>query len=182
MKRLRKERFYPVSAGVVWEALTDPAALAEWLMPNNFRAQVGATFELVTDPTPICGSGITRCQVVELATGKRMVWTWQRDAGAGRPASPPMTVAWTLVPEKAGTRLILEQTGLEGQGWLVRLLMNVGWGMMLRKRLPLVLANVAVQGGVTRFTPGAVPMSKRYYRCKTVPALYLQHGESRRSA
>jgi uncharacterized protein YndB with AHSA1/START domain len=173
MRILRKERFYPVSPAVVWEALTNPAALMEWLMPNNFRAEVGACFEFMTDPTPVCGSGVTRCQVVELVPQTRMTWKWLRDAEAGRPAHPPMTVTWTLIPERAGTRLVLEQTGLEGQGWLIGVLMSIGWTMMLRRRLPMVLANISEHDGVRHFKPGAVPLKKRYYRCKTVPARYL---------
>jgi len=181
MKTMRKERVYPVGAAIVWEALTNPAALAEWLMPNNFRAEAGATFEFVTDPTPVCGSGITRCKVVALEPGKRMVWTWQRDAGPGQSPLPPMTVSWTLVPEGDATRLILEQTGLETQGWMVRILMNIGWGMMLRRSLRRVLANTTMQNGIARFRPGAIPLAKRYYKCKTVPATHL-HAENATTA
>ena len=33
---IRKEIFLPHPPEDVWLALTDPQALAEWLMPNNF--------------------------------------------------------------------------------------------------------------------------------------------------
>jgi uncharacterized protein YndB with AHSA1/START domain len=171
-KVIRKERLYPVPPNVVWEALTNPAALAEWLMPNNFTARQGASFEFLTDPTPVCGSGVTRCEVVELDPCRRMVWTWRRDAGAKGGAPLPMTVAWTLSAEGTGTRLVLEQTGLESQNWLVGVLMSIGWGMMLRRSLPRVIANVS-RDGAARFTPGAIPLAKRYYRCKSVPMSHL---------
>lgn len=174
MKRaLRKERVYPVRPEVVWEALTNPAALAEWLMPNNFAPERGRKFEFRTDPHALCGSGLTRCEVLEIQPPRRMVWSWQRDASPGKPLPPPMTITWTLTPEGPGTRLTLEQTGLEHQGWLIGFLMNVGWGMMMRRSLTKVIARIDGPGPAVRFNPGAIPLKKRYYRCKTVPASYL---------
>lgn len=172
-KVLRKERFYHVEPAVVWEALTNPAALAEWLMPNNFEARVGAKFEFRTDPTPVCGSGITRCEVRELEPCRRMVWTWLRDASAGSNAMPPMTVTWTLLPVHSGTRLVLEQTGFEHQTLLVRFLMSIGWSMMLKRSLSKVIANIRTHAGAQQFQPDAIPLTKRYYRCKSVPANFL---------
>ena len=174
MKVLRKERFYAVEPAVVWEALTSPAALAEWLMPNNFRAVKGAEFEFLTDPTPVCGSGRTKCQVIDLEEQKRMTWSWTRDAGKGEP-TPPMFVTWTLHREKEGTRLILEQTGLEAQGWLIRIAMSLGWYLMLKKSFRAVLNNVELRDGRARFRVGAIPLKKRYYTAKTVPTSFLEH-------
>lgn len=175
-KTLKKERFYPVRPDVVWEAITNPAALAEWLMPNSFRAEVGASFEFRTDPTAICGSGLTRCKVIELVPCKRMVWTWHRDADV-KSSTPPMTITWTLAEEHGGTRLVLEQAGLEHQSWLIRILMSIGWGMMLRRSLSKVIANISVADGVARFASGAIPLSKRYYTCKSVPKSYLHAAD-----
>lgn len=172
-KVLRKERFYNVAPEVVWEALTTPAALTEWLMPNSFEPRVGAKFEFRTDPTPICGSGITRCEVREMEPCRRMVWTWLRDARDGSGMTPPMTITWTLVPEGSGTRLLLEQTGFEHHGLLVRFLMSIGWSMMLKRSLSKVIANIRAQGAGYWFEPDAIPLAKRYYRCKSVPAGFM---------
>lgn len=35
------ERTYSYSVELLWEALTDPESLAEWLMPGDFRPVVG---------------------------------------------------------------------------------------------------------------------------------------------
>lgn len=176
MKVLRKERFYPFAPEVVWLALTDPAALAEWLMPNNFAPALGAKFEFRTDATPVCGSGLTRCEVLEFDPPRRMTWSWCRDAAPGAPAHPPMRIAWTLTTENEGTRLRLEQTGLEGQGWIIGVLMSIGWGMMMRNNIPRVLRNISHRTGALAFDPGAIPLGKRYYRAKSVPAEFL-HGD-----
>jgi uncharacterized protein YndB with AHSA1/START domain len=172
---LRKKRYYPVPPAVVWEAITSPAALAEWLMPNSFKAELGADFEFVTDPTPVCGAGIVKCRVLELDPPRRMVWSWKRDAGKGVDAAPSMTVSFALTPHQSGTLLVLEQTGLQQQGLLVRLLLNIGWGMMLRRSLRRVIGNIRDTANGPRFAPGAIPLRKRYYRCKTVPKAML-HG------
>ena len=82
----------------------------------------------------------------------------------GRPDHPPMTLVWTLNPDGAGTRLVLEQSGLEGLPLWWRLSMKTGWSRMLNTLLPKVLRNVTPDGG---FTPGAV--TKRDYGTKTVP-------------
>lgn len=176
MKVLRKERYYDNPPEVVWVALTSPAALAEWLMPNNFRPELNATFELVTDPTPMCRSAKRYCRVLEFDPPRRMVWSWQHETEPGKRETPPMRITWTLRPEGAGTRLQLEQTGFEGNGWLLPLLMSIGWKMMLKHRIPLILANVRRAADGFAFTPGAIPLKKRFYRATTVPAAYFPTG------
>ena len=41
---IRKEVFLPHPPEDVWLALTDPQALAEWLMPNNFEPGSAGSF------------------------------------------------------------------------------------------------------------------------------------------
>ncbi len=165
---LRKTAWYPHPVEAIWCALTDPRALAEWLMPNDFEPRVGHRFIFKTDPMPLCGSGLTECEVLELEAPTRMVWSWRVMPKAGKPEPPPMRVEWRLEPEGEGTRLRLEQRGLEGQSWLVPRLMNLGWGGMLRHFLAKVMRHVREDGGAYRFEPGAVPLEKRTYKARTV--------------
>jgi hypothetical protein len=81
-----------------------------------------------------------------------------------------MTITWTLVPQGAGTLLILEHTGAENIGWLTRNMMRVGWGYMMKRLIPRILSRV--QAG--QFTAGAIPLEKRFYTCKTVPDEYVR--------
>ncbi|MEW6306421.1 MAG: SRPBCC domain-containing protein [Verrucomicrobiota bacterium] len=164
---IRKERFYPHPPEDVWAAITDPHALAEWLEPNNHQAVAGHAFEFKCD-AGLCGCGVTECQVLEADPPRRLVWSWvhvYKDRKA-----EPMTITWTLVPKDNGTLLILEHTGAENIGWLTRNLMRMGWGYMMKRLIPQVLTQV--RGG--KFTPGAIPLSKRYYTCKTVPEKYVR--------
>jgi uncharacterized protein YndB with AHSA1/START domain len=43
---------YPHPIDQVWAALTSSAALAAWLMPNDFQPEVGHTFTFTTKPAP----------------------------------------------------------------------------------------------------------------------------------
>ena len=81
-----------------------------------------------------------------------------------------MTIAWTLVPKDEGTLLILEHTGAENINWLFRNMMRVGWGFMMKKLIPRILERVHAG----EFSPGAIPLNKRYYSCKKIPEKYVR--------
>ncbi len=167
---IRKERFYPHSPEDVWTAISDPHALAEWLEPNDHKAVVGHKFSFRCDPG-ICGSGIAECEVIEADPPKRLVWRWVHVVNVEKQQySEPMTIEWTLTPTEGGTLLALEHNGAEKVGWLTRNLMRMGWGMMMDKLITRVLDHV--DGGV--FSPGAIPLEKRYYKCETVPDHYVR--------
>ncbi len=168
MKSLRKEVWLPRSPADVWIALTDPRALAEWLMPNNFEPRVGHVFRFHVDPMPGF-SGISECRVLEVVEAERLAYTWTvLPTAPDATPPPPMTVTWTLQPERGGTRLVLEQTGLEVLNWWWRLSMAMGWNRRMRKLLPRVMENV----GETGFRPGAI--TRRDYGTKTVPDGYAK--------
>ena len=163
---IRKERFYPHPPEDVWAAITDPHAIAEWMEPNNHKAEVGHKFEFVTDPG-ICGSR-TECEVMEANAPNRLVWKWVHTKGEEK--CDPMTVAWTLTAKDGGTLLVLEHSGAENIGWVQRNMMRLGWGYMLKTLITKVVSNVS--DGV--FTPGAIPLEKRAYTAKTVPDKYVK--------
>jgi uncharacterized protein YndB with AHSA1/START domain len=162
-KVLRKEAWYAHPRESVWTAITDPRALAEWLMPNNFAAEVGRTFRFQVDPMGGF-SGINECTVTEVDPPSRLSYTWRtlpKDPAGGLP--PAMTLTWTLTEENGGTRLVLEQTNIESLNLWWRVSMSFGWNRMMRSLLPRVLKNVSGGG----FTPGAV--TRRDYKSLTVP-------------
>ncbi|MEQ4718480.1 SRPBCC domain-containing protein [Nonomuraea sp. B19D2] len=39
----------------MWRALTEPELVARWLMPNDFKPQVGHRFTFTTEPKPQVG-------------------------------------------------------------------------------------------------------------------------------
>ncbi|MEX0899502.1 MAG: SRPBCC domain-containing protein [Gammaproteobacteria bacterium] len=168
MKTLHKQVVLKHPPAAVWTALTNPKALAEWLMPNNFEPRVGYIFRFHVDPMPGF-SGITECEVLEVEPERRLVYTWTvlpKDETTPRP--PPMRIEWTLEPIEEGTRLVLLQTGVEALSFWWRFSMSMGWNRMLRKLLPRVVDRVGPGG----FNPGAV--TKRDYGTKTVPDGYAK--------
>ncbi len=170
-KELRKERVYDHPPEAVWVALTDPRALAEWLMPNTFKAEVGCKFEFMTDPHWACGAHRTECEVLELEPNRRMVWSWTMTDKKKGKTYPPLHITWELSPEGSGTRLRFTQTGMEGHKRSQMFMMNMGWGYMVKKLIPRLLPNCGADGS---FTPGAIPLAKRCYKVKTVPAEFVR--------
>ncbi len=165
MKSFRRKAVYRHPIDDVWTALTDPRALAEWLMPvTHFEPRVGERFRFQFDPEKLCPTGIVDLQILEIDPPRRMVWSWQHRAAEGAKQAPPMRVEWTLVPVDGGTRVELVQS-YEGQPWSITFAMGMGWRFYLGKFLPKALKNVS--GGV--FRPGAIPLEKRAYKAKTVP-------------
>ncbi len=61
----------------VWAAITDPAALAQWLMVNDFEPRIGKRFTLRAEPTAEW-RGWMDCEVLEMEPPRRMVWSWHR--------------------------------------------------------------------------------------------------------
>ncbi len=167
---IRKERLYPHPPEDVWAAITDPHALAEWMEPNDHQPIVGHKFKFMSDPG-ICGLGVKECEVLEAEAPRRLVWSWVHlPKDPARPRPEPMRIAWTLVAEEKGTRLILEHTGAENINWAFRNMMRVGWGYMMKRLIPRILERVQD----AKFTPGAIPLNKRAYSCKTVPEQYIR--------
>lgn len=144
MKRdLIFEAVYPHPPEHVWRALTDSQAMAEWLMPNDFKPQVGNRFQFRTKPAPGF-DGIVRCEVLELEPPRKLVYTWK-----GGPVDTVVTFTLTPVPE--GTRLRLEQRGFCGlNAWLVSFLLGGGWKKIVNRHLPSVLARLTDQGLLPR--------------------------------
>lgn len=170
-KVLRKEAYYPYPPEQVWVALTDPRAIAEWLMPNNFKPVVGHRFEFRVDPTGTY-SGMTECEVLEVEPPRRLAYTWAPPASNTKSEWRGVTtVRWTLTREGEGTRLVFEHIGIEKMPLTARLMMNLGWGTMVKKWIPRVAANARPDG---TFTPGAIPLENRYYKVKTIPAEFVR--------
>ncbi|MCA9292524.1 MAG: SRPBCC domain-containing protein [Phycisphaerales bacterium] len=168
---IRKERVYQYPPEVVWVALTDPRAIAEWLMPNTFKAEVGHKFKFMTDPHMFCSDAGTDCEVLELEPPRRMVWSWRMTDKKGC-QYPPLRITWELEPTGAGaTRLRFTQSGMTGQKRIAMFMMNMGWGYMVKRLIPKVLANCQADGG---FAPGAIPLEKRCYKVKTVPEEFVR--------
>jgi len=97
---------FPHRVEKVWQALTDPDALRVWLMDNDFEPHVGKRFMLRGRQIPGRWRGWVECEVLELESPNRMLWSWVHNDGA-----PPTHVEFRLDPILRGTRLTLSHTG-----------------------------------------------------------------------
>jgi uncharacterized protein YndB with AHSA1/START domain len=135
-RKIRIEIDYPHAPEKIWRALTDSKLLARWLMENDFEPQLGREFTFRMKPQPGF-DGIVRCEVLELDAPHRLSWAWR-----GGPLVDSR-VGFTLSPTPTGTRVLLEHTGFEGmKAVLLSFLMGGGWGKMLRKRIPAIVAEL----------------------------------------
>ena len=89
----------------VWRALTEPALLAEWLLPTiDLKLEPGAAFMFKTQPYP-GWDGTVHCQFVEIEAQRKLSYTWV----VGDMIDTVVT--FTLTPTTSGTRLLLVQSG-----------------------------------------------------------------------
>jgi len=165
MKSFRRVATYKHAIEDVWTALTDPYALAEWLMPvTAFEPKVGSTFRFQYDPERLCPSGIVDCEVIAVDPPHHLAWSWQNRAVEGATQPPSMRVEWTLTAVAGGTRVELVQS-YEQQPWALTFAMGMGWRFYLRMFLPKALKNI--NDGT--FRRGAIPLAKRAYKASNLP-------------
>jgi uncharacterized protein YndB with AHSA1/START domain len=99
------EREIPYPPAKIWRALTQPHLIAEWLMKNDFNADVGHRFNLRGD-----WGGVLDCEVLAVESNKTLSYTWNHthdDAAF----SLKSVVTFTLTPKGTGTHLRMEQSG-----------------------------------------------------------------------
>ncbi|GGM46909.1 hypothetical protein GCM10012275_17470 [Longimycelium tulufanense] len=107
-RSIRFQEFFPHPVERVWAALTEPSAIAKWLMDNDFVPEVGRTFTLRAERVPFRPDGTIPCRVVECDPPTTLAYTW---------ASDSWIVCYRLEPAEvdgvAGTRLHFEHSGFD---------------------------------------------------------------------
>ena len=131
MTSIQAEQFLSHPPSRVWRALTDPACMARWLMPNDFQPVLGHRFALDTGAW-----GRTACEVLALVPDELLRISW---------VNPPLdtTVTWRLEAVPGGTRLFLEHAGFDlGHPMQAAAFggMSGGWQGAIAARLEAVLA------------------------------------------
>ena len=130
------ESVYPDAPEAVWRALTDPASLGDWLMPNDFQPVVGHHFQYRA--TSARGwSGIVDCVVLVVEPPRRLSYSW-------RSGKLDTVVTWGLEPHAGGTKLTLVHSGFTGaRNVAASYLRGRGWrSNLLAGRLPALLARL----------------------------------------
>lgn len=107
-RTIRRELRFTQSPEAVWRSLTDSAALAEWMYPNDFDPCVGHRFTFRVPPKPDLEDGlIVRGEVLECVPQVEIVFTWVVDDFLDT------RISYRLEPDGTGTRVLFEHTGFE---------------------------------------------------------------------
>jgi len=112
-KEINQTWFFQQSPDEVWEYLTRPELIEQWMMKTDFQPVEGYKFRFTFEPKPEGKyEGFVDCQVLEVKPFTRLSYTWNgRTQDKSR--SFNSTVIWTLVPKANGTELQLRHNGLE---------------------------------------------------------------------
>lgn len=110
-KEIKQSWHFKQSPEEVWEYLTNPALIEQWLMKSDFQPVAGHRFRFSF--TPKEGSeyaGTVNCEVMEVKPCSRLSYTWNGGTQDGSRNFNSLVV-WTLIPEAGGTELQLEHNG-----------------------------------------------------------------------
>jgi len=115
----------------VWRALTDPALLAQWLLPVvDLELEPGAAFTFKAPPQP-GWDGVVNCRVLEIEAHRRLSCAWVV-------GDMDTVVTFTLTPTASGTRLSLVQSGFKPDQKRNFAGARYGWNLMGGKLVDLL--------------------------------------------
>ncbi|MBX3213667.1 MAG: SRPBCC domain-containing protein [Labilithrix sp.] len=115
----------------VWRALTEPALLAEWLLPVvDLELAEGAAFRFQAKPLP-AWDGVVNCRVLEIEAHRKLSYAWVV-------GDMDTVVTFTLAPTATGTRLSLVHSGFKPDQKQNFGGARYGWNMMGGKLLDLL--------------------------------------------
>jgi uncharacterized protein YndB with AHSA1/START domain len=133
---LKFEAHYRYPPNDVWRVLTDSKLIERWLMPNDFRAELGAEFQFRSKP--VGGwDGIAYCKIIEIERPQKLAYTWKSNI-------LDTVVRFELRPSAAGTHLTLEHSGFKGgfNAMMAKFFMGMGWRGKVNKEIPKLVAEL----------------------------------------
>lgn len=135
---IKQTFFFPHPAEMIWDYLTKPELLKQWLMPSDIKPIVGHKFQFTTNPIPQMNfDGNIFCEVLEARPFTKLSYSWKGGSGPGI-INLDTLATWTLTPKDNGTELYLEHTGFKEENAYAYEGMNKGWAMNIGKILTLI--------------------------------------------
>ena len=111
-KDIQQAWFFTKSPKEVWEYLTKPDLIEQWLMKSDFQPVVGHKFRFTFEPKENSRyEGIVYCEVLEVIPFTKLSYSWNGSTN-DRKRKFSSVVMWTLVPKENGTELQLQHSGL----------------------------------------------------------------------
>jgi uncharacterized protein YndB with AHSA1/START domain len=127
-KEIRHTWQYSHTPQQIWDYLTKPELIEQWLMKTDFKPEVGAEFMFWTRPLPQFGfDGNIYCKVLEVTLFEKLSYTWKGGPGNGE-FNLDSIVVWTLTKIGNGTELTLVHSGFKAQeNYMMFTAMEAGW-------------------------------------------------------
>jgi uncharacterized protein YndB with AHSA1/START domain len=135
-KQIKQTWQFRQSPQEVWEYLTRPELIEQWLMKTNFKAVKGEKFQFTFTAKP--GSnyhGVVECEVLEIIPNSKLSYSWNGSTH-DKSRNYKSVVEWTLIPTENGTELQLNHDGFTVLEDI--LAHSTGWNSCLTKLEKLV--------------------------------------------
>ena len=93
------DQFFPHPPERVWRVLTTSELMARWLMPNDFKPELGHVFTFTSKPVPgkdFSGTGRSEVLAIEEPTLLRISWqdAWKPDGPVTFVTLRPCSRSW----------------------------------------------------------------------------------------
>jgi uncharacterized protein YndB with AHSA1/START domain len=124
------ERRLAHPADKVWRVLTEGPLLAQWLMANDFRPEVGHRFTFKAEPMGDW-DGTVQCEVLACEPSRLLRYSWVGGSASNKTYGSRLdsTVTFTLTPVEGGTHLKMEHAGFRSpDNDAAYDVMGSGWG------------------------------------------------------
>lgn len=130
---IRHQFFYAHPVETVWEYLTKPELISQWLMENDFQPLAGHEFKFKTKPYPAVDfDGTIYCKVLEIVPFRNLSYTWRLGPNPNT-ISLDSIVEWTLNEKDNGTEVLLEHSGFKEHNFALYTGMTDGWSKNMQK-------------------------------------------------
>ena len=112
----------------VWDYLSVPELMEQWLMKNDFKPVVGHQFQFKAGAMPNYDfDGNIYCMVMEVVPFEKLAYSWKGGPGDGR-INLDSVVTWTMQAKDGGTELQLVHSNFkELEHTMMYTMMNQGW-------------------------------------------------------
>ena len=135
-KEIKQTWHFHQSPQEVWEYLTKPELIEQWLSKTNFKPVVGQKFQFTNScETDDNKPHYTYCEVLEIVPYKLLSYSWRKGTDE-KEITVDSVVTWTLINKKEGTELHLQHNGFT----LIKdtIAHSEGWNACLNKITELI--------------------------------------------
>ena len=102
---------YHCGPELIWDFLTRPELLSQWLMNNDIKPVIGHQFMFKTKALPAMEfDGNVYCEILEVIPNQKLSYSWKGGPGDGS-INLDSVVTWTLEAKDGGTELNLVHNG-----------------------------------------------------------------------